>query len=56
MFGLFRNMLDNPINDIVELNKRLDFIEFALTPRNQGLIDTLTTKLKKMHNLQVFYG
>lgn len=47
-------MLSNPINDMSELNKRLDFIEFALTQRNQGLVDTLSTHLRKLHNLQVF--
>jgi len=51
---MFRNILLNPVNDLAELNKRLDFVEFAIQPENSGFIDKLRTNIQKFHDIDVY--
>ncbi|KAF5279974.1 hypothetical protein FQR65_LT15112 [Abscondita terminalis] len=48
-----RNLLRNPIKDVGELKKRLDFIEFAIIPSNQGFIEGLQNNIKKISNVNM---
>ncbi|KAK4882098.1 hypothetical protein RN001_005417 [Aquatica leii] len=48
-----RNLLKNPTKDLTELNKRLDFIQFALLPANQGFIQNLQDNIKKISDVTV---
>lgn len=49
----FRDVLLNPVKDIKELNKRLDFIDFALLPPNKGFIKNLRDCIKEIRNVDV---
>lgn len=48
-----KNILLNPIKDINELNKRLDFIEFAIKPKHQGFIETVQENIRKIFDVNV---
>ncbi|KAJ8964564.1 hypothetical protein NQ314_004868 [Rhamnusium bicolor] len=45
-----RNILLNPIKNIEELNKRLDFINFVLQPSNKDFIECLQENMKQLGN------
>lgn len=43
----------NPINDICELNKRLNFIDFTTQMSNMGFVQGLQTSIKKITDVEV---
>ncbi|KAL3267858.1 hypothetical protein HHI36_006999 [Cryptolaemus montrouzieri] len=48
-----RNLLMNPTFDIIELNKRLDFIQFALQPAYREFIDGLQGFIKQLVDINL---
>lgn len=43
-----RSILLNPIKNIDELNKRLDFIGFVLQPGNRDFVESLQENIKRL--------
>ncbi|KAK5650830.1 hypothetical protein RI129_001859 [Pyrocoelia pectoralis] len=52
-YQYLRYALANPTKNMNELNKRLDFIQFALEPKNQTFIDNFQENMKKISDLTV---
>lgn len=42
----FRNLLMNPIKNAQELNKRLDFIDFVIDPKQSELVEELQNNMR----------
>lgn len=49
---IFRRILLNPINDINELKKRHNFIEFATHISNLGFVQGLQSTIQKMFEVE----
>lgn len=54
-FLIYRNILMHPINNMQELQRRLDFIQFATASTHQGFIESLQDNIKKISDITVSY-
>ncbi|KAB0802504.1 hypothetical protein PPYR_04690 [Photinus pyralis] len=54
-YQCLRSILANPTNNVDELKKRLDFIQFALDAKNQTLIENLQETIKKISDLTFIF-
>lgn len=48
-----RNLFFNPTNDIAELNKRLDFINFTQQPINKEIVSIIQDNIKQIMDVNI---